>query len=190
MKEEHRHRRSFPWIETLLRDLSYGLASVRRAPGFSAVVVGVLALGIGANVGIFSVVDAVLFKPLPFAAPDRIAGVWEAPRPGIVNATTLPEFLEWKRLATVFEALSAEQSIAYEHTVIDMGAVASWIVRANALVGGTLTLEIATSDDGVTYSAWGAPPSAAIVTRYIKFAVTVAGALPIIYRAQIIIYGA
>ena len=112
VKEEHRDGRSFRWIETLLRDLRYGLASVRRAPGFSAVVVSVLALGIGANVAMFSVVDAVLLKPLPFAEPDRIAGVWEAPRPGIVNATTAQDFLDWKRLATVFEALSAEQSIS------------------------------------------------------------------------------
>lgn len=112
MKEAHRDSRSFRWIETLLRDLRFGLASVRRAPGFSAVVVGVLALGIGANVAMFSVVDAALLKPLPFAEPDQIVGVWEAPRPGSVNATTSPDFLEWKRLATVFEAISAEQSIS------------------------------------------------------------------------------
>ena len=112
VKEEHRDGRSFRWIETLMRDLRYGLASVRRAPGFSAVVVGVLALGIGANVAMFSVVDAVLLKPLPFAEPGRIVGVWEAPRPGIVNATSAPNFIDWKRLATLFEALSAEQSIS------------------------------------------------------------------------------
>ncbi|MEO8661582.1 MAG: ABC transporter permease [Bryobacteraceae bacterium] len=112
LKEEHRDSRSFQWIETILRDLRYGLASMRRTPGFSAVVIGVLALGIGANVGMFSLMDAVLFKPLPFADPARIVGVWEAPRPGAVNATKPPEFLEWKRLATVFEALSAEQGIA------------------------------------------------------------------------------
>ena len=110
MKEEHRERRSLPWIETLLRDFPYGLAALRRAPGFSAVVVGVLALGIGANVAMFSVVDAVLLKPLPFAAPDRIAGVWEAPRPGIVNATSAPDFLDWKRLATVFSKRSRRSS--------------------------------------------------------------------------------
>jgi hypothetical protein len=75
----------------LSRDLRYGLASARRAPGFSAVVVGVLALGIGANVAMFSIVDAVLLKPLP-DAPDRIVGVWEAPRPGIVNSTKGPTF--------------------------------------------------------------------------------------------------
>jgi predicted permease len=112
MKEEHRDSRSFLWMETLWRDFRYGLAAVRRAPGFSAVVVVVLALGLGANVAMFSVVDAVLLKPLPFAAPDRIVGVWDAPRPGIVNATTGPDFLDWQRLGTSFEALSAELSIS------------------------------------------------------------------------------
>lgn len=112
VKEEHREGRSIQWVETLLRDFRYGMATVRRAPGFSAVVIGVLALGIGANVAMFSVVDAVLLTPLPFAEPSRIVGVWEAPRPGVVNATSAPDFLDWKRLATVFEALSAEQSIS------------------------------------------------------------------------------
>ncbi len=112
MKEEHRSRRSVQWIETGLMDLRYGLASLRRAPGFTAIVVGVLALGIGANVAMFSVVDAVLLKPLPFPGPDRIVGVWDAPRPGVVNATSTPDFLDWKRLAPAFEALSAEQSIS------------------------------------------------------------------------------
>ena len=111
MKEHHRDRRSFRWIETVLRDFRYGLASLRRAPGFTAVVVGVLALGIGGTVAMFSVVDAVLLKPLPFPQPDRIVGVWEAPRPGAVNATTAPQFLAWKRQAHIFDALAAEQPI-------------------------------------------------------------------------------
>ncbi len=110
--EEHRERRGLPRMESLLRDLSYGWASLRSAPGFSAILIGVLALGIGANVAMFSVLDAVLLRPLPFAAPERIAGVWEAPQPGSMNATTVPEFLEWRRLGTVFDGLSAEQSVS------------------------------------------------------------------------------
>lgn len=112
VKEEQRDSRGLRWVESLLRDFRYGLASVRRAPGFSAVVAGVLALGIGANVAMFSVVDAVLLKPLPFAEPDRIVGVWDAPRPGITNATSAPDFLDWQRLGTTFEALSAEQPVS------------------------------------------------------------------------------
>jgi predicted permease len=112
VKQEHRAQRSTQWIETLLRDARYGMASLLRAPGFAAVVVGMLALGIGANVAMFSVVDAVLLKPLPFPEPERIVGIWEAPKPGVVNATSAPDFLDWKRLATGFEAMSAEQPIS------------------------------------------------------------------------------
>jgi predicted permease len=112
VKEEHRDRRSFSWIDAFLRDLRYGLGSLVRAPGFTAVVVSVLALGIGANVAMFGVVDGVILKPLPFSEPDRIVGVWEAPRPGTSNATSAPDFQDWKRLATVFEALCAEQPIS------------------------------------------------------------------------------
>ena len=69
-KEAHRHRRSVPWIETMLRDLRYGLASLKRNPAFAVTAVGVLALGIGANAAMFSLVDAVLLKPLPFPEPE------------------------------------------------------------------------------------------------------------------------
>jgi putative ABC transport system permease protein len=112
MREEHRDRRSFRLLETIAKDLRYGLASMRRTPGFTAVVIGVLALGIGGTVAMFSVVDAVLVKPLPFAAPDRIVAVWEAPRPGAVNATSVPQFLAWQRLAGEFMTLAAEQDFS------------------------------------------------------------------------------
>lgn len=108
MKEVHRDRRSFNFIDNLVRDFRYGLGSLMRDPGFAAIVIGVLALGIGANVAMFSVVDAVLLKPIPFPNPDRIVRIWEAPRPGVTNATATPDFLDWKRMATAFDALSAE----------------------------------------------------------------------------------
>ncbi len=112
VKEEHRDRRSFRWIEALLKDVRYGTAALGRAPGFTAVVAGVLALGIGANVAMFSVMDAVLLKPLPFSQPDRIVRVWEAPRPGVTNASSAAEFLNWKRLAGIFDVMSAEVPVS------------------------------------------------------------------------------
>ncbi|MBL8214184.1 MAG: ABC transporter permease [Bryobacterales bacterium] len=112
MKEEHRDRRSVRWLENAWRDAGYGLASLGRDPGFAAVVVGVLALGIGANVAMFGLLDAVMLKPLPFGRPDRIVRIWEAPRPGVTNSTTAPDFLDWRRMATSFEALAAESPIS------------------------------------------------------------------------------
>lgn len=109
IKEEHRDRRSVPWIEMLLRDLRHGIFSLRRTPGFTTVILLIVALGSAGAIAMFSIVDAVLLKPLPFPEPDRIVGIWEAPRPGAVNGTTVPEFLAWKRLGTMFEAMAAEQ---------------------------------------------------------------------------------
>ena len=103
-----RDARGVRWIDSLARDTRYGAAALRRDPLFALVVVGVLALGIGANAAMFSLIDAALFKPLPFEAPDRIVRIWEAPRPGATNGTSTLDFLDWKRLGASFDAVAAE----------------------------------------------------------------------------------
>jgi predicted permease len=108
MKEVHRDDRSVRWIENAIKDARYGVASLRRDPGFALVAIGVLALGIGANTAMFSVVDGVLFKPMPFPNPERIVRIWEAPTPATSNSTTTRTFLELKSQSQSFEALSAE----------------------------------------------------------------------------------
>jgi len=107
MKEDQRDNRSVRWMENLLRDFRYGLASLARDPGFAAITIGLLALGIGANSAMFSIVDAVLLKPLPFPNPERLVRVWES-TPNGHNGTTTLTFLDWKRQTDIFEALSAE----------------------------------------------------------------------------------
>src|SRR5688572_17569744 len=78
--EALRHQRGLPWLEDLARDAAYGLRTLRRKPGFAATAMLSLALGIGANTGIFSLVDQLLLRTLPVREPDRLVLLdWRGP---------------------------------------------------------------------------------------------------------------
>jgi predicted permease len=110
MENDHRRWRSVWRMDGFLRDLRFGMASLRRDPAFAAVAIGLLALGIGANTAMFSIVDAVFLKPLPFPEPERMVRVWEAPPDSLPNTTTTLTFLDWKRQDSIFAALSVERA--------------------------------------------------------------------------------
>ena len=115
--EESREVWSFAVIENLLRDLRLGARALHRNPLFTAIAVITLALGIGANTAIFSLVDAVMLRPLPFSDSDRIVTVWEVPpkriqagSPGhdpTQNEVSPVNFLDWRRRSRAFSAMSA-----------------------------------------------------------------------------------
>ena len=94
-------------METNLQDLRYGVRQLLHRPGFTAIAITTLALGIGANAAIFSFVNAVLLKPLPYPHPDQIASVWERLPGGGSNPISTLNFLDWERQNRCFQFLSA-----------------------------------------------------------------------------------
>jgi predicted permease len=108
LRERSRDAWGFAWLETLLQDLRYSLRQLRRNPGFTVSAVLTLALGIGANTAIFTVVNAVLLEPLPYRSPRLliyISEFWPHERP--VRAVPTPDFTNWQANNTVFEGLAA-----------------------------------------------------------------------------------
>lgn len=108
--EERVHdRRGLPWLENLLRDLRFGVRMLRRSPGFTAVAVLTLGLGIGANTAIFSVVNAVLLRPLPYPRSGDLVLIW-ATNPYtdfLEDATSYPSFEDWQARSRSFEYMAA-----------------------------------------------------------------------------------
>jgi putative ABC transport system permease protein len=90
-----------------VQDARYAVRTLLRSPGFTSVAVLTLALGIGANSAIFSFVDGVLLKPLPYRDPQQIVLVWEKPPGGVRNVISTMNFLDWKEGNTVFEHIAA-----------------------------------------------------------------------------------
>jgi putative ABC transport system permease protein len=95
------------WLETLRQDLRYGARMLRKNPGFTLVTVTTLALGLGANAAIFSLVNAVLLKPLPYPDPERIVSVREKRPDGGRNPISTLNFLDWERQNRSFQFISA-----------------------------------------------------------------------------------
>jgi putative ABC transport system permease protein len=94
-------------LSQLLQDLRYAVRSLLKSRGFTVVAVLTLALGIGANTAIFSFVDGVLLRPLPYRHADRMVLVWEKPPGGSRNVISALNYLDWKSQSTSFDALTA-----------------------------------------------------------------------------------
>jgi putative ABC transport system permease protein len=113
-REETYAQRPSWWMETVLQDIRYALRGFRRNPIFTVTVIATLALGIGATTAVFSVVDPILFRPLPYAHADRLVSV------GLVQSLETQEFtlgsffFDWQRNQKPFDALTSEGAVSHE----------------------------------------------------------------------------
>src|SRR3954447_10582179 len=95
-------------LSTLVQDVRFSLRQFRRTPGFAIAAVVVLALGLGANTAIFSVVNALLLRPLPYAEPDRLAAVFERNHTDqLFNSVSPRAYYDWRDHAGAFESVAA-----------------------------------------------------------------------------------
>ncbi|MGC1968042.1 MAG: ABC transporter permease, partial [Candidatus Acidiferrales bacterium] len=108
IKESVRDHRGLPVLETLVQDIRYAFRMLRKSPGFTAVTILTLALGIGANTAIFSVVNAVLLQPLPFHNPGQLVSVVSTRlRGNVSDNAAYPDFADWRAQNHVFSQMAA-----------------------------------------------------------------------------------
>src|SRR5262249_17743029 len=103
-------------METLIQDLRYGLRQLRKSRGFSIVAIGTLALGIGINTIIFSVVNGVLLSPLPFNQPDQLVTLHENKPNFEGGSLSYPNFRDWQKDNRTFSSMAIARSYGFSMT--------------------------------------------------------------------------
>jgi putative ABC transport system permease protein len=122
-------------MRTLFADLRYAFRVMSRVPSFAVAVVSVLALGIGANTTIFSIVNAVLLRPLPFEEPERLVRIFTRTPDGRLFELSPGKFYDWQRDARSFEGMAMYQCCGFRELALT-GTGAARTVRATAVSAG------------------------------------------------------
>ena len=122
-------------MRTVFADLRYAFRVMSRAPSFAVAVVSVLALGIGANTTIFSIVNAVLLRPLPFEEPERLVRIFTRTPDGGLFELSPGKFYDWQRDARSFEGMAMYQCCGFRELALT-GTGAARTVRATAVSAG------------------------------------------------------
>jgi predicted permease len=111
--EECRDARGTRWLEDLAHDVRYALRMLRKDPGFAAIVILTLALGIGATSGVFSVVNSVLLQPLPYAHPEQLVALSESKLNFTSGSIPYPNFKDWQKNNTTFSSMAISRPYSY-----------------------------------------------------------------------------
>jgi putative ABC transport system permease protein len=122
LKEETRAAWSFGWFDDLMQDVRYGVRALRRNPAFASAVVLTLALGIGANTAIFSIVNAVVLRSLPYANPDELYSIstFPARSPADRNPASFPDLADWRKQNSMFSEIGGYAFNRFEMTSGDV----------------------------------------------------------------------
>jgi predicted permease len=197
-KERCRDARRMNWIQDLIQDLLYGLRMLRKSPGFTAVAIVTVALGIGANTAIFSIVNAVLLRPLPLPEPDRLVRIaFNEPGLGLRDVPfSVPELDDLRNRAGVFKDVSTIASASANLTGADHPERLEFIVTHPnyfSMLGATPQIgrlfgpqdfalgfaPVAVISDGLWRRAYGADPNVIGSTvRLDSDPYTIVGVLP------------
>src|SRR5262245_35064713 len=149
-RRARRQKRGNEIMRTLWQDLRYGVRMLTKNPGFTLIAVTTLALGIGANAAIFSVVNAVLLRPLPFKDPGRLVWVWgTVPKFGQANHSPV-EFLAYQAQQTSFTEMAAYRNMAF---TVTGGASRFSLIRQ--LLTESVLLSLAGGLAGWLLASWG-----------------------------------
>ncbi len=157
VRETTRDMWEWRWLEDALQDVRYGLRTLRKNPGFTAIAILTLALGIGPNTAMFSVLNAVLLRPLPYYQQDRLMVMQERTAEHGSESVSYPDFQDWQSQQDVFERMALYRGQSLNLTGMGdaehlRGAVASSnlfpILGLNAVVGQTFS-----ADDDLPTSA-------------------------------------
>ncbi|HTU48329.1 MAG TPA: ABC transporter permease [Bryobacteraceae bacterium] len=201
-KEKCRDTRGVSWIQDFTQDLRYGVRILRESPGFTTVAVLTLALGIGANTAIFSIVDAVLLRSLPYPDPDQLVLMFNAPvkRPDALAGVSYRDFTEYRKQNGVFSEMAGNTfhdltlTGAGEPSIVNTADVTPEIfplLNAKPLAGRTLLPEdgkqgsaaVAVVSENLWRSRFGSNPG--LVGQSITLDMrpfTVVGILPASFR--------
>jgi len=130
---QERHRKSgTSWISDLARDIRYAGRVLRKSPGFTSIAILTLALGIGANTAIFSVVNATLLKPLPFRNPEKIVALWQTESAPGSYPLTGEDYSDWRAQNTTFEAMSLYSWPSNASVTVGAAPEGATVVRTEA----------------------------------------------------------
>ncbi|MFZ0640803.1 MAG: ABC transporter permease, partial [Candidatus Acidiferrales bacterium] len=142
-KEQYRARRGLPAVESLAQDIRYGLRMLRKSPGFTAVAVLTLALGIGANTAIFSAIQTALLRPYPFYQPERLVSLWSTNgKSHYTDGLSGPDYLDWKSQSRSFTQVAAY--VFREYAIVSIGARQQrrvWTMLSTGNLFATLGIE-------------------------------------------------